>query len=222
MRELALEVPPDVAEAVQRMESRGRTAVVCAWDGRVRGALAVGDALRDGPKAASRSFGRSASRSSSSPATTPRAAAEVAEAVGIERFVAEARPADKREHVAALQRAGAAWPSSATASTTAPALGQADLGLALAAGTDVAVESGDAVLVSSDPRAPVAALQLARRTYRTIAQNLVWAFAYNLAAIPAAALGGLDPMIAAGAMALSSRLGGCQQPAHPSLPADGP
>jgi len=204
MRELGITIPAGVLRAVDAMESRGETAVASAWEGRVRGALAVGDGLREGAAesvAALHALGLEVQLVTGDHA---RAARAVGDALGIAQVVAEARPADKRDHVAALQAQGHRVAFVGDGVNDAPALGQADLGLALATGTDVAVESGDAVLVSSDPRASVTALALARRTYRTIAQNLVWAFAYNVAAIPAAAWGALDPMIAAGAMALSS------------------
>ena len=166
--------------------------------------LGVGDGLREGAGASVEGLLAGGYDVQLVTGDNPRAARAVADAVGIETLAAEVRPADKRAHVAALQAQGRRVAFVGDGINDAPALGQADLGLAFASGTDVALESGDAVLVSSDPRRVVTALRLARRTYRTIAQNLGWAFAYNVAAIPAAALGWLDPMIAAGAMALSS------------------
>ncbi len=133
-----------------------------------------------------------------------RTAEAIASRLGITRVVAEVLPDEKARRVAALRGEQRSVAFVGDGVNDAPALSEADLGIAVGSGTDIAIEAGDVVLMTPDPRLVVTALRLARRTYRTIAQNLLWAFGYNAAAIPLAAAGLLDPMIAAGAMALSS------------------
>ena len=199
-----LELPTEVADAVRTAQERGQTAVVVAWDGRVRGTLAVADTLRPSSRAAVdelRSLGLTPVLLTGDAEPVARA---VARELGIDRVVAGVLPAGKVEVVKGLQEQGAVVAMVGDGVNDAAALAQADLGLAMGTGTDVAIEAGDLVLVRGDLRAAADAIRLSRRTLATIRGNLFWAFAYNVAGLPLAAAGLLNPMIAGGAMALSA------------------
>ncbi|MFF7684976.1 heavy metal translocating P-type ATPase [Streptomyces syringium] len=199
-----IELPAELARAVSAAQAAGRTAVLVAWGGRARGALAVADTVK---------------------ATSARAVAElralgltpvlltgdnkaVAEAVaaevGIDEVIAEVMPQDKVDVIRRLRAEGRTVAMVGDGVNDAAALATADLGLAMGTGTDAAIEAGDLTLVRGDLRVAADAIRLARRTLATIKGNLFWAFGYNVAALPLAAAGLLNPMIAGAAMAFSS------------------
>ena len=199
-----IEIPALLAEAVEAAGARGETTVVVAWGGRARGVLGVADGVR--PTSADavrrfRSLGLDVVLLTGDNAGSARA---VADQVGITEVIAEVLPADKLAEVRRLQAAGRVVAMVGDGVNDAAALAQADLGIAMGSGSDVAIEAGDLTLVRTDLVTAVDAIRLSRRTLRTIKANLFWAFAYNVAGIPLAAAGLLSPMVAGAAMALSS------------------
>ncbi|MEH1057277.1 heavy metal translocating P-type ATPase [Micromonospora sp. CPCC 206171] len=204
LRERGLAVPEEVVRAAGDAEAAGRTAVLAGWDGRARGVLAVADAVKPTSRAAIdglRGLGLKPVLLTGDNATVARA---VAAEVGIDEVIAEVLPADKVDVVRRLQGEGRTVAMVGDGVNDAAALAQADLGLAMGTGTDVAIEAADLTLVRGDLTAAVDAIRLSRRTLAIIKGNLFWAFAYNLAALPLAAAGLLNPMIAGAAMAFSS------------------
>ncbi len=204
MAEAGLAVPERHTAALQAMERAGHTAFLAGWDGEVRGALAVADAIRPSSAGAVAALRRHDVEVAMITGDNRRSAAAVAGAVGIDGVIAEVLPGDKSAEVARIQADGNVVAFVGDGINDAPALVQADLGMAVGTGTDVAIEAGDIVLMSGDPALAVTALELAGATFRTIRQNLFWAFGYNTAAIPLAMAGLLSPMVAAAAMAFSS------------------
>ncbi|MER6082586.1 heavy metal translocating P-type ATPase [Streptomyces sp. NPDC001833] len=197
-------VPEELALARSRAEQEGRTAVLVGWDGRARGVLAVADAVKETSAEAVREL-RALGLAPVLLTGDNRAVAEsVAQAVGITEVVAEVLPEDKVDVVRRLQREGRTVAMVGDGVNDAAALATADLGLAMGTGTDAAIEAGDLTLVRGDLRVAADAIRLSRRTLATIKGNLVWAFGYNVAALPLAAAGLLNPMIAGAAMAFSS------------------
>jgi Cu+-exporting ATPase len=196
---------PDRARAWQAdVEGRGETVVAVAWDDRLRGLLALADTLKPTSVEAIRELKELGLTPVLLTGDNERAARAIAGEVGIEQVRAEVLPSEKVAEVERLQSQGATVAMVGDGVNDAPALAQADLGLAIGTGTDVAIEASDLTLVSGDLRAAADAIRLARRTLATIKGNLLWAFAYNVAAIPLAVAGLLNPMIAAAAMAASS------------------
>ncbi|MFD5267545.1 heavy metal translocating P-type ATPase [Streptomyces sp. NPDC058335] len=198
------DLPPDLARARDEAERRGRTAVVVGWDGAVRGVLVVADAVKETSAEAVREL-RALGLTPVLLTGDNRAVAEaVAAEVGIDEVVAEVLPEDKVAVVKRLQDEGRVVAMVGDGVNDAAALATADLGLAMGTGTDAAIEAGDLTLVRGDLRVAADAIRLSRRTLATIKGNLVWAFGYNVAALPLAAGGLLNPMLAGAAMAFSS------------------
>jgi P-type Cu+ transporter len=204
MAEWGLAIPDRLEAARRSAEHRGRTAVVAAWDGSVRGVLVIADTLKPTSPAAIEALRRLGLRPVLLTGDNDTTARAVAAEVGIEEVVSEVLPGEKADIVGRLQAEGRVVAMAGDGVNDAPALAQADLGLAIGTGTDVAIEASDLTLVSGDLRAAADAIRLSRATLRTIKQNLAWAFGYNVAALPLAAAGLLNPLIAALAMALSS------------------
>jgi Cu+-exporting ATPase len=203
-RLLAEPLPRQLDEARQQAEEEGRTAIAVAWDGAARGVLVVADAVKPTSATAVRQLRDLGLRPVLLTGDNSAVARSVARSVGIDEVIAEVLPADKVDVVKKLQADGATVAMVGDGVNDAAALAQADLGLAMGTGTDVAIEAGDLTLVRGDLRAAADAIRLSRRTLGTIKGNLFWAFAYNVAAIPLAAAGLLDPMVAGAAMAFSS------------------
>ncbi|MGB8349268.1 MAG: copper-translocating P-type ATPase, partial [Gaiella sp.] len=193
-----------LAERFAEEEGRGRTVVAAAVDGKAAGLFVVADRLKPTSATAVAELRSLGLEPVLLTGDNERTARTVADEVGIERVRADVLPADKSAEVQALQAAGEVVAMVGDGVNDAPALAQADLGLAIGTGTDVAIEASDLTLVSGDLRAAGDAIRLSRRTLGTIKGNLFWAFAYNIAAIPLAMAGLLSPVVAAAAMAFSS------------------
>ena len=200
----SITVPALLDQARTAAEELGRTPVLVAWDGQVRGLLVVADTPKPTSTQAISALRRLGLRPILLTGDNERTARAVAAAVGIDDVVAEVLPADKVAIVKRLQGEGQVVAMVGDGVNDAAALAQADLGLAIGTGTDVAIEASDLTLVTGDLRAAADAIRLSRRTLATIKGNLFWAFAYNIAALPLAAAGLLNPLIAGAAMAFSS------------------
>ncbi|WDZ86502.1 heavy metal translocating P-type ATPase [Micromonospora cathayae] len=204
LRERGLDVPEEVERAVTTAQAEGRTAVVAGWAGRARGALVVADVVKPTSRTAIdqlRALGLTPVLLTGDNAAAART---VAAEVGVDEVIAEVLPAEKVDVVKRLQAEGKVVAMVGDGVNDAAALAQADLGLAMGTGTDAAIEASDLTLVRGDLVTAVDAIRLSRRTLRIIKSNLFWAFAYNVAALPLAAAGLLNPMIAGAAMAFSS------------------
>ncbi len=204
LHDAGAKLPDDLDAALERLEGEGKTAMLVAWDGSARGVIAVADTLKDDASSVVAELHAMGIEVAMITGDNRRTAAAIASAVGIDRVLSEVLPKDKVLEIRRLQEAGHVVAMVGDGINDAPALVQADLGMAIGTGTDVAIESSDITLLSGDLHGVPTALRLARRTFRTILQNLGWAFAYNIALIPAAALGLLNPILAGAAMAFSS------------------
>ncbi|CAM5704239.1 heavy metal translocating P-type ATPase [Streptomyces aurantiogriseus] len=202
----AIALPEDLVRARTEAEAAGRTAITVAWDGEARAVLEIADAVKETSAEAITRLRALGLRPMLLTGDNRAVAESVAREVGIapEDVVAEVLPQDKVDVVKRLQSEGHSVAMVGDGVNDAAALAQADLGLAMGTGTDAAIEAGDLTLVRGDLRAAADAIRLARRTLGTIRSNLFWAFAYNVAALPLAAAGLLNPMIAGAAMAFSS------------------
>jgi P-type Cu+ transporter len=204
LAEHGLAVPPELARQCAEWEHAGRTAVLAGWDGAARGALAVADTVKPSAAAAVARLRRLGLHPILLTGDSAATARSVAAAVGIDEVVAGTLPAGKAAFISGLRAAGHRVAMVGDGVNDGPALAAADLGLALGSGTDVAICAADMILLSDDLEAVPDALRLARATFTTIRRNLAWAFGYNVAALPLAALGLLSPVIASAAMTFSS------------------
>ncbi|MBY0291265.1 MAG: heavy metal translocating P-type ATPase [Mycobacteriaceae bacterium] len=197
-------LPADLASAKAQAERQGKTAIAVGWDGQARGVLVVADTVK--PTSAE-AIGQLRALGLTPVLLTgdnTAVAKQIAAEVGIDTVIAEVLPKDKADVIAGLQAEGKTVAMVGDGVNDAAALAQADLGLAMGTGTDVAIQAADITLVRGDLRSATDAIRLSRRTLGTIKANLFWAFAYNVAAIPLAAFGLLNPMLAGAAMAFSS------------------
>jgi Cu+-exporting ATPase len=200
----AMHLTPALEAAKAEAERQGRTAIAAGWDGQARAVLVVADTVKPTSAEAVASLKALGLRPVLLTGDNRATAEAVAAEVGIDEAIAEVLPADKSDVIRRLQDEGRVVAMVGDGVNDAPALAQADLGLAIGTGTDVAIEASDLTLVSGDLRAAADAIRLSRATLRTIKQNLGWAFGYNIAVLPLAAAGLLNPLLAGLAMAFSS------------------
>jgi heavy metal translocating P-type ATPase len=204
MTDRGMIIPDDLERAISKIEQMGRTAVLVGWDGCARGGLGLSDTVKANAALIVRELSGMSLDVAIITGDNKRTAHAVASEVGINHVLAEVLPKDKVSEIRRLQHEGQVVAMVGDGINDAPALVQADLGIAIGTGTDVAIESSDITLLSGDLEGVPAAIKLSRRTLRIIHQNLGWAFGYNMAVIPLAAFGLLNPLIAGAAMAISS------------------
>jgi Cu+-exporting ATPase len=200
----ALHLPPELEAAKAGAEARGQTAIAAGWDGAVQAVFVVADTVKPSSARAVERLKALGLRPVLLTGDNSATAAAVAAQVGIDEVIAEVLPSEKADVVRRLQSEGRVVAMAGDGVNDAPALAQADLGLSIGTGTDVAIEASDLTLVSGDLTAAADAIRLSRATLRIVKQNLAWAFGYNVTLIPLAAIGLLNPILAAAAMVLSS------------------
>jgi P-type Cu+ transporter len=200
----AMHLPSELDGARQAAESRGQTAIAAGWDGNATALFIVADTVKPTSADAIARLKALGLRTVLLTGDNTATAKAVGDEVGIDEVIADVMPADKAEVISRLQAEGRVVAMAGDGVNDAPALARADLGLSIGTGTDVAIEASDLTLVSGDLGAAADAIRLSRSTLRTIKQNLGWAFGYNLAAMPLAAVGLLNPVVASAAMAFSS------------------
>jgi Cu+-exporting ATPase len=200
----AQHLSPELARAKASAEAQGRTVVAVGWDGEARGVLLVADTVKSTSAQAISQMREIGLTPVLLTGDNEAVARQIAAEVGIDTVIAEVMPKDKVDVIVRLQSEGKTVAMVGDGVNDAPALAQADLGIAMGTGTDAAIEASDITLVRGDLRSAVDAIRLSRKTLSTVKVNLFWAFAYNVAAIPVAALGMLNPMLAGAAMAFSS------------------
>jgi heavy metal translocating P-type ATPase len=206
LRDLGIAIPPGLARQWAPWQQAGRTPVLVAWDGELRGALAVADTIKPSAAAAVAELRGLGLRPVLLTGDNEATARAVAAAAGIEEVIAGILPAEKAAVIRDLQARGNRVAMVGDGMNDGPALAAADLGMAIGTGTDVAISAADLILLRADLRVVPAAIKLARASLKTIKCNLAWAFGYNVAAVPLAALGFLNPIIAAATMTMSSVL----------------
>jgi len=200
----AMHLPPELEQARQAAQREGKTAIAAGWDGQAQAVFTVADTIKPTSAEAVRRLKELGLRPVLLTGDNEATARAVAAEVGIDEVIAEVLPADKADVVRRLQGEGRVVAMVGDGVNDAPALAQADLGLAIGTGTDVAIEASDLTLISGDLRGAADAIRLSRRTLGTIKGNLLWAFAYNVVLVPVAMAGLLNPLFAGAAMALSS------------------
>jgi P-type E1-E2 ATPase len=204
INERSVDVSERAREELSRLELSGRTVIYLAVDGRVEALIGISDEIKQNASRSVSALKRSGLEVIMLTGDGEEAAGRVARAVGIEKYRANVQPEDKLAFVRELQASGLSVAMAGDGINDAPALAQADIGIAMSTGADVAIEAGDITLLNGDVSKIAEAIALSRETLTTIKQNLAWAFGYNVVAIPIAAAGLLTPIVAGGAMAFSS------------------
>ncbi|HLE09191.1 MAG TPA: HAD-IC family P-type ATPase, partial [Thermodesulfobacteriota bacterium] len=204
MEKNGIAVAESLEEKLKKLEEQGKTAMIVSKEGVIAGVIAVADTIKEHSKAAVSALKKEGIEVIMLTGDNERTAKAVAKDIGIDNIIANVLPNEKASVIKGLQAVGKVVAMVGDGINDAPALAQADIGIAIGSGSDVAKETGGIILVKDDVRDVVAGIRLSRATMRKIKQNLFWAFIYNTVGIPIAALGYLNPIIAAAAMALSS------------------